>query len=75
MAQASNRGGAYASPLEKDLKHISRSLDKLERTLERTDDRMRTLEREIAALKVWGSILSILIPALLLVFLTRGVGT
>ena len=67
------RGGATASPLAKDLKHIARSLDKLERTLERSDDRLRLVERELAALKVWGSILSMLIPALLIAFLTRSV--
>ncbi|HSV31609.1 MAG TPA: hypothetical protein VLH40_06265 [Atribacteraceae bacterium] len=64
-------GGAAALPLEKDLKHIARTLDKLERTLERADERLRAVEREITALKVWGSFLSILVPALLLALLTR----
>ncbi|MCD6155479.1 MAG: hypothetical protein J7J32_00285 [Candidatus Atribacteria bacterium] len=51
---------------------ILKSIDKLDRRFAQYEKRILSLEKEIAALKVWGSILSFLIPSLLLSLLLRG---
>lgn len=41
--------------------------------LEKLDERLRSVEKELAGLKVWGGILSVLLPSLLVVLLAQGV--
>ena len=40
--------------------------------LEKLDERLRCVEREIASLKVWYSVLSFIIPSVLLAVILRG---
>lgn len=68
MAKA-KKGEASASP---ETYVILKSIDKLDRRFTQYEKRILSLEKEIAALKVWGSILSFLIPSLLLSLLLRG---
>ena len=70
MAKAkAKKGEASASP---EVYVILKSIDKLDRRFAQYEKRILALEKEIAALKVWGSILSFLIPSLLLSLLLRG---
>lgn len=48
---------------------LSRSLDKIERRLEKLEERMIGVEKEVSSLRVWGSILSFLLPSLFLALL------
>ena len=70
MAKAkAKKGEALAFP---EVYVILKSIDKLDRRFAQYEKRILSLEKEIAALKVWGSILSFLIPSLLLSLLLRG---
>jgi hypothetical protein len=40
--------------------------------LEKLDERLRCVEREIASLRVWYSVLSFIIPSVLLALILRG---
>ncbi len=66
----STKGEVTPLPVTYD-KSLERTLNKLDRRLEKFDDRLGSLEREISALRVWGSILSFLIPSLLLSLLVH----
>jgi len=47
-------------------------LAKLEKKLEKLDERLRCVEKELASLKVWYSVLSFIIPSVLLAVILRG---
>lgn len=61
-------GGRDPSPEE----YILKILEKLEKDMERLDERLRCVEKELASLKVWYSVLSFIIPSVLLAVLLRG---
>ncbi len=48
---------------------LSRELNKIDRRLEKLEERLTGMERDVASLRVWGSILSFLLPSLLLALL------
>lgn len=45
---------------------LNRSLEKIDHRLEKLEERFVSLEKDVSALRVWGSILSFLFPSLLL---------
>ena len=47
-------------------KYMGKSLDKIDKRLEKMEERLLAVEKEVSALRVWGSILSFLLPSLLL---------
>ena len=47
-------------------------LAKLEKKREKLDERLRCVEKELASLKVWYSVLSFIIPSVLLAVILRG---
>lgn len=48
---------------------LRKSLEKIDRRLEKLEERLLTVEKEVSSLRVWGSILSFLVPSLLLALL------
>jgi len=68
--KSTKQGEVAPLPVTYD-KSLERALNKIDRRLEKFDDRLGSLEREISALRVWGSILSFLIPSLLLSLLVH----
>ncbi len=61
----STKGEVTPLPVTYD-KSLERALNKLDRRLEKFDDRLGSLRAGDICLRVWGSILSFLIPSLLL---------
>ncbi|NSW77342.1 MAG: hypothetical protein HPY68_11330 [Candidatus Atribacteria bacterium] len=48
------------------LSFVNKSLDRIDRRLEKLEERLLTVEKEVSSLRVWGSILSFLLPSLFL---------
>ncbi|MCX7949735.1 MAG: hypothetical protein N2509_06440 [Treponemataceae bacterium] len=46
-----------------------KSLDRIDRRLEKLEERLLAVEKEVSSLRVWGSILSFLLPSLFLALL------
>jgi len=61
-------GGPNPSPEE----YVLKILERMEKNMEKMDERLWAVERELASLKVWYSVLSFIIPSVLLAVILRG---
>ncbi len=68
IASPPSQGGGFSSPEE----YLLRILEKLEKNLERLEERMGGVEKEIASLRVWYGVIAFIIPSLLLAVILRG---
>jgi len=51
------------------LSYMETALGKIDRRLEKLEERLGAVEKEVSSLRVWGSMLSFLIPSLFLALL------
>ncbi len=51
------------------LSFLSQELNKIDRRLEKLEERLSGVEKDVASLRVWGGILSFLLPSLFLALL------
>lgn len=61
-------GGGFSSPEE----YILKLLERLEKKVECLDERLRCVEKELSSVKVWAGVLSVVVPAVVVAVLTRG---
>ena len=61
-------------PLERDFFYLAKTVEKMDKRLERYDENIRSLERELASLKVWVSIGSLIGPGIVVALILRGLG-
>ena len=60
------KGKAEPEETSSGFNYMGKSLDKIDKRLEKMEERLLSVEKEVSALRVWGSILSFLLPSLLL---------
>lgn len=48
------------------ISYMGKSLEKIDKHLERLEERLLAVEKEVSSLRVWGGILSFLLPSLFL---------
>ena len=74
MAKKTSPQGESFLPLERDFFYLAKTVEKMDKRLERYDENIRSLERELASLKVWVSIGSLIGPGIVVALILRGLG-
>ena len=74
MSKKTSSEGEVTLPLEKDFFYLAKTVEKMDKRLERYDENIRSLERELASLKVWISIGSLIGPGLVIALILKGLG-
>ena len=74
MAKKGSPEGESFLPLERDFFYLAKTVEKMDKRLERYDENIRSLERELASLKVWVSIVSLIGPGIVVALILRGLG-
>jgi uncharacterized protein YlxW (UPF0749 family) len=71
--KASSEGEGFL-PLERDFFYLAKTVEKMDKRLERYDENIRAMERELSSLKVWVSVGSIIGPGIVVALILRGLG-
>jgi uncharacterized protein YlxW (UPF0749 family) len=74
VAKKAGSEGEALLPLERDFFYLAKTVEKMDKRLERYDENIRSLERELASLKVWVSIVSLIGPGIVVALILRGLG-
>ena len=74
MSNKCTTEGEVALPLERDFYYLAKTVEKMDKRLERYDENIRSLERELASLKVWVSIGSLIGPGIVIALILKGLG-
>jgi len=74
VAKKAGSEGEVLLPLERDFFYLAKTVEKMDKRLERYDENIRSLERELASLKVWVSIGSLIGPGIVVALILRGLG-
>jgi len=74
VAKKAGSEGEALLPLERDFFYLAKTVEKMDKRLERYDENIRSLERELASLKVWVSIGSLIGPGIVVALILRGLG-
>jgi len=74
VAKKTSSEGEANLPLERDFFYLAKTVEKMDKRLERYDENIRSLERELVSLKVWVSIGSLIGPGIVVALILRGLG-
>ena len=74
MAKKTGSEGENLLPLERDFFYLTKTVEKMDKRLERYDENIRSMERELASLKVWVSVGSLIGPGIVVALILRGLG-
>ena len=61
-------------PLEKDFYYLAKTVEKMDKRLERYDENIRSLERELASVKVWISVAMLIVPSIVIALILKALG-
>ena len=74
MAKKTGSEGENLLPLERDFFYLTKTVEKMDKRLERYDENIRSMERELASLKVWVSVGSLIGPGIVVALILSGLG-
>jgi len=74
VAKKTGSEGENLLPLERDFFYLTKTVEKMDKRLERYDENIRSMERELASLKVWVSVGSLIGPGIVVALILRGLG-
>lgn len=74
MVKKTSLEGEKTLPLERDFFYLAKTVEKMDKRLERYDENIRSMERELSSLKVWVSIGSLIGPGIVVALILRGLG-
>ena len=74
MVKKTSLEGEVFLPLERDFFYLAKTVEKMDKRLERYDENIRSMERELSSLKVWVSIGSLIGPGIVVALILRGLG-
>ncbi|MCX6088796.1 MAG: hypothetical protein NTX88_00140 [Candidatus Atribacteria bacterium] len=68
------QGEGVSLPLEKDFYYLAKTVEKMDKKIERYDETIRSLEKELASVKVWSTLATLLGPGIVIAIILRGLG-
>jgi len=74
VAKKTGSEGENLLPLERDFFYLTKTVEKMDKRLERYDENIRSMERELASLKVWVSVGSLIGPGIVVALILSGLG-